>query len=318
MQINPPHSSLQFVSVQAAAQMLNVSSSSIQRLCARGVLAFVKTSGGHRRISFASIAEYAKSRKLESEENLKPKMAARQNVDVLSCLVDGIIPQLVFWLKGTAKQVAHRLEDELCGAIYQLDQACTQNSLQRDKLWLAIETARAVLDAYKVELLPEDDSWPVAVGGTMTGNFDWLGTRMVEICMRQSSIRAVGLGNNLLAKDLAQAACDLGAKLVWLSYSHLEDPAKMIQWHQSLAELLPESIEVVIGGGAISPAVRRSIPTHRYFESLSELVDFLKSDFLVRDHGIRANKGDVLPSSNHSAAVVDLPKPWHSSLLSRG
>lgn len=312
MTIGGPHICKEYVSVQAASQMLNVSCSSIQRLCDRGVFSFVKTSGGHRRISLASIAEYALSKKANRtvDVGIQPKMAAHQDLDVLSCLISGVIPQLIFWLKGTAKQVAHRLDNELCGAICQLDQACLQRSMEQEKLWLAIETTRAVLDAYKVELVPEQNAWPVAVGGTITGNFDWLGSRMVEICLRKCSMNAIGLGNNLTARDLAQAANDLKAKLVWLSYSHIENPADMIAWHRDLSSLLPKSIEVLIGGGAISPAIRRALPEHRYFESLSAMVDYLRAIDLGSVNQSSSNElNGIIPAVHWNDA--ETPRPLH-------
>ncbi len=72
---------------------------------------------------------------------------------------------------------------------------------------------------------------------------------------------------------MVEAIQHLGAGLVWVSHTHIVNTGEIIQWHRELAQQLPANVRVIIGGGALSPSIRRQLPAHTYYESIAELME---------------------------------------------
>ena len=84
-------------------------------------------------------------------------------------------------------------------------------------------------------------------------------------------VTSIDLGCMISSALLARAAFDFDAKLVWVTHTHVMDVDQLFALHQELRELLPATTRIVIGGGGLSPAIRRSLPWCEYYETLSEL-----------------------------------------------
>jgi len=85
-------------------------------------------------------------------------------------------------------------------------------------------------------------------------------------------MRAVDLGGSLPPESLAQAARDLQASVVWVTHTHVCDVELLLTSHQVRREKLPVETRVIIGGGALSPALRQSLHWSEYFETISQMV----------------------------------------------
>ena len=93
-----------------------------------------------------------------------------------------------------------------------------------------------------------------------------------EVGLRLCGIKAVGIGAGLTVSALAEAARHLDAYVVWVGHTHIASGSETIAWHRRLSQQLPENVRVLIGGGALSPSIRRQLPPHTYYESIAAMV----------------------------------------------
>jgi methylmalonyl-CoA mutase cobalamin-binding subunit len=105
----------------------------------------------------------------------------------------------------------------------------------------------------------------------MVGSDSRLGVALVEIALKLCGLQAHGLSGELMPKDLAEAAQQMGADLVWVSHAHASSPSQVIEWHRELDRNLPRHVRVLVGGGALSPSILRQLPAHDYYPSLSSM-----------------------------------------------
>ena len=93
----------------------------------------------------------------------------------------------------------------------------------------------------------------MALTGTPAGQRHEFGALLAGVIAAYEGWRVRFLGPDLPADDIAQAAQKLGAQMVALSAVHPRLDARGVQEVLKIRELLPRSIDVVIGGaGAAS------------------------------------------------------------------
>jgi methanogenic corrinoid protein MtbC1 len=119
--------------------------------------------------------------------------------------------------------------------------------------------------------LPSDA--PYAFGGTPSGDPYQLPTAMVELALREIGWNAVSIGSNLPLKSFQQAAHDQPPRLVWLSVSAVEDAESFIDQENQLADLLGESVPLVVGGRALTDAIRPRLKYTAHCDSVGHLVE---------------------------------------------
>lgn len=98
-----------------------------------------------------------------------------------------------------------------------------------------------------------DPEAPMALTGTPAGQRHEFGALLAGVIAAYEGWRVRFLGPDLPADDIARAAQKLGAKMVALSAVHPRLDARGVQEVLELRELLPRSVEVVIGGAGAAP-----------------------------------------------------------------
>ena len=262
------------VSVSAAARMLNVSASTVQRLCNRGLLEYESTQGGHRRIPMREVATLIERLRGKSADGFLTSTSELTVQRVSELLLHGAQHELLEWLKHSEKDppgLVNKLEHVFHAAIIELDARFMSSQLRSHEIWLAINTARVVLERLAVQIEVSTSSPIKAVGGSV-GEHGELGTYYVEVGLRLCGMQAVGLGAELTVSALADAARHMDAQLVWVGHTHIASGSETIAWHWRLSQQLPEHVRVLIGGGALSPSIRRQLPPHTYYESIAAMV----------------------------------------------
>ena len=76
----------------------------------------------------------------------------------------------------------------------------------------------------------------------------------------------------LTVQEAATVVGDLQASVVWVTHTRVCDVELLLASHQVLREKLPVETRVIVGGGALSPALRRSLHWCEYFETISQMV----------------------------------------------
>ncbi len=164
-----------------------------------------------------------------------------------------------------------KLETEIYWAIIDIDSRFTAGAVSMAQMLFAMATLRSILDR-TLQTIEIPENAPVSVVERLRMMVRVWDCGLPKSGLRLSGLKAVNFGGKLCPTLLGQAVVELNASSVWLSYSHVSSPADVIQWHHRLAAILPPHVGVHIGGGALSPLIRRQLPKHTFYESLSSLL----------------------------------------------
>jgi methanogenic corrinoid protein MtbC1 len=137
---------------------------------------------------------------------------------------------------------------------------------------LCTNTAITAIDILRQHLSIDTTDGVVAVGGSLTPNIESLPSKLVALSLELAGVRAIDLGGFLPPESLAKAAADYEARLIWVTHTHVIDVDTLLENHQTLKSQLPPGVRIIVGGGGISPAVRRSLPWCKFYETLSQMV----------------------------------------------
>ncbi len=159
------------------------------------------------------------------------------------------------------------IEDYFVPALWQVGDKWFKREIDVAQEKVCSTTAAYVLDAIATKLPVVAPSRTV-VGATFTPSKDTLASKIIGIALRSINIRPLDLGPSVEPEVIAEAAVLFAAEQVWISHTHVTDNELLIAQHHKLRELLPAHIPVAIGGGALSPALRRSLSGCHYYESI--------------------------------------------------
>ncbi len=265
------------LSMSAAARLLKVSPSTMQRMCNRGLLRCEQTQGGHRRVWLSDLSKLSEQLRGEPLQVASNSPITSLDVPAIAdLLLKGAEVELLDWLLSNqqpTKAVLVKLENQLHPAIMELDKRFVEQRISSFAIWLAINTARSVLEKLITQLAMVKSRASRAVGGAIAGPHDRLAVCYVEAALRLCGIDALGLTVQLTPALLADVAHRVQANMVWVNHTHVTDASRVIQWHRELASRLRPGIRVLIGGGSLSPALLRQLPPHTHYPSLMSLLE---------------------------------------------
>lgn len=271
----------QFVSVKDASHYLGVSSSTFKRICEKHSIPLIRTLGGHRRIDRADLDHaysliWGRSQKNHGSTDLSHVDTTKELVEQL---LDGNAHRVMSTLCARIDrldELSHTLESTLIAALWKVGELWRTKEIDIYQEHICSNTACTVLDMI-MQRLPEIDHHNfLAIGGTFERNFDTIGSKILSVVLRSIGIRTIDLGCNLPAESIAKAAQTFNASIVWICHTHVENVDSLLANHQLLRKLLPSPVRVMIGGGGLSPAMRRSLSDCMYFESVSVMSEAMK------------------------------------------
>ena len=101
---------------------------------------------------------------------------------------------------------------------------------------------------------------------------------MVTTVLADVGYRPVNLGPNTPLAVISQAACELNAKLAWISFtSPVPKPKTEASLQQAAKQLSRKKTHLAVGGQASSKYQLPAGKHTRAFDSLSEMADFAKT-----------------------------------------
>ncbi len=276
----------QMVSVKEAAQYLGVSSSTFKRVCDKYALPLHRTAGGHRRISRSDL-DHAYSL-LWNGPRKKCVSMAPSNPDGTQELVEYLLDRdieaiiaTIFGQMESPNQLSHVLENTLVPALWSIGELWRTKQLDVYQEHICSNTVCAVLDQllYRIPKVEADSR--LAIGGSFETNLDSIASKFVCLVLRSIGMRSIDLGCNLPVASIAKAASDLQPAIIWICHTHIENPDSIVENHRKLRQSLDSSVMVVIGGGGLSPALRKTLHDCTYFESMSMMVDAINANMLA-------------------------------------
>lgn len=265
-----------WITIKEAAASLGISSSTFKRVCETHSISLERSPGGHRRIDRASL-QLVEQAILRSGRRLQVGLAEIPSVEFcLEKLLANRPRHLADAIINSAtglENLVECIENSLVVAMWQVGEQCSGEQLDVFEACIATNTALSTLDLLYELVVDAVPVRHVAVGGCLAPGYDTVPSKLVAIALSTLGCRAVDLGASIPADVLARAAVKLNATTVWTTNTHVSDPHGTVRGHELLKELLPEGIEILIGGGGISPSVRRSLSWCRYYETCSQMAN---------------------------------------------
>lgn len=275
------------LSPRQVADALGVSESSVKRWCDRGRIPAERTVGGHRRLPRTGVLRFVRS---SGQPLARPELLAvprlgpqgRQAADraverVVAALREGDEERfraigLHLWLGGwRAATICDRV---LAPAFHELgEEACGGGLDYRERR--ACEICLRLLHELG-RLLPEPSRLaPLAIGGTLEGDWYTLPTTMVELALREVGFAARSYGASHPAATLAAAVADHRPRLVWISVSRIAVEALFVEAVRTLAHAAERAeAALVLGGRALTGGMLELLPGATTLNDLGELAAF--------------------------------------------
>lgn len=273
-----------YLSTVQAAAALAVSVSTVKRWVDEGILPAHVTAGGHRRLLRAEVLALARRGELPAGDP-----AAAAPADPAAAAVS-LTDVLVAGRGAEARAVVRRAYDAglaieaLADAVVAPAMAAVGHrwAAGRIDVWeehRGSQLAAAALFDLKDDLTARAERGrPVAVGGTPAGDPYTLPTLLAQMVLLDAGWDAVDLGPNTPLESLARAVAELRPRLVWVSASHLADPAAFVRDFRQLSRVAGEhGAAVAVGGQALTPEVRRGLAYTTHGDGLAHLAAFARA-----------------------------------------
>jgi len=267
----------ELLTVKEAATIVGVSSSTLKRMCESESIPFIRTPGGHRRIDKMDLNCVATKHQLRrhantSESAMVPQVSADQ---ILSNLLEGRameVAKLLSRSTNTPFELVQALEDCLVCALWKVGEMWRDKRIDVYQEHICTNAAMTALDYLRQQLQVDSFTTKIAVGGSLSPSVETLPSKLIGLGLELIGIRAIDLGGSLPPESLAQAAQDLQASVVWVTHTHVCNVESLLASHKVLREKLPVETRVIVGGGALSPALRRSLHWCEFFETISQML----------------------------------------------
>ncbi len=273
----------QLISVKDASSYLGVSASTFKRLCERYAIPLHRTTGGHRRIDRADLDQAyqffwnGSRKKCVSVDSFDPDGTRQIVKHLLDRNIDAILETIWEQLEA-ADQLSQVLENTLIPALWHIGELWRTQEMDVYQEHICSNTVCTILDLLLCRMPKVESTANLAIGGTFESNLDSISSKVACLVLRSIGMRTVDLGCNLPAASIAKAASDLQPSIVWICHTHVETPESIVENHRMLRQLLANSVRVFIGGGGLSPALRRSLCDCTYFESITMMVEALMAE----------------------------------------
>lgn len=273
------------------AELLNVSVSSIKRWVDLGELPATRTVGGHRLVSLSGAIKFALARDLPTRQILE---FARESMDSAPQPVTNppTWEELAVALKRDRSASARdllvssyatfggsiALADELIRpAMEALGHDWERGSLdvyQEHRASRMVESA--LMELLRTLPVPAADS-PLAIGAAPEGDLYTLPGLLAELTLRELGWDVVNLGPNLPLTSLGRAVRIQQPRLVWLSVSFVKDEESFLHdYHSFYASASMTETAVVLGGSALTPALRARLVAASFGDRMAHLREFAK------------------------------------------
>ena len=267
----------ELLTVKEAATLVGVSASTLKRMCESESIPFIRTPGGHRRIDKMDLNCVATKHHLRRHANTSESAMVQQVTadQILSHLLEGRameVAKLLSRSRNTPFELVQALEDCLVCALWKVGEMWREKRIDVYQEHICTNAAMTALDYLRQQLQVDSFTTKIAVGGSLSPSVETLPSKLIGLGLELIGIRAIDLGGSLPPESLAQAAQDLQASVVWVTHTHVCNVESLLASHKVLREKLPVETRVIVGGGALSPALRRSLHWCEFFETISQML----------------------------------------------
>ena len=278
-------------SPKQVGRAIGVSEASIKRWCDKGILAFSKTAGGHRRLHLNVILAFIRENDFELVQPDVLGLPASTGATARGLDRAGEVFQHALEQGQEEQCLRIALDMHLAGhdmaeigdgliapAFHALGERWQHGQLEVYKERRGVEITRQVLLRLRETLRSPDPAAPLAIGATLAADPYTLAGLLVELVLLEIGWQARFLGCALPAQTIAQAVQDINPRVLWLSVSNLGDSDGFVRNYNQLYETcLAQNCAVVVGGCALTEPLRQRIQYAAYGDNLKHLQAFART-----------------------------------------
>ncbi len=277
-------------SPKQVARAIQVSESSVKRWCDKGDLEVHYTAGGHRKIPISSLVEFLRKtgQPLPHPELLGlPKLSGQAHNDMQGAadlLAEALISgqelrsrQLVLELYMAEHSLTKIFDRVIAPAMVRIGEEWQCGDVQIFQERRGCEIILQAMQELRTLIPLPAPSSPVAIGGTIAGDYYRLPTAMVEMVLREAHWHACSLGDNLPLKTLERAIEQYRPRLFWLSCSYIPDEEQFLREYDALYEQFGLSVAFVVGGRALTEPLRNRMRYAAFCDTMQHLTGFAQT-----------------------------------------
>lgn len=273
-------------SPKAVAKAIGVSESSLKRWVDAGKIAATKTAGGHRRLQRSEVISFLRGRK--KYELLDPVSIGLPDLSgVAVANLEEAADRYHESLISENETSCHRLLTYLYVNGWPMEEIADQVigeafskigvQWQHGKLEIyqerrAVEICLSGLHQLKSILVTPQPMALSAIGGTIENDHYSICPKAIEVVLVSHGWQATSMGTNLPFSTLLKSALTKRPNLMWLGANHIDDEDSFTRDFNEMAEQIPKSTTLVIGGRAIKPLTAR-IQNAIFCDSITQMVE---------------------------------------------
>lgn len=278
------------LSPKQVARALGVSESSLKRWCDQGLIATVRTAGGHRKIQISEALRFARAGNypIVAPEVLELPVThsageaglPRGRSLLREALLDGndsVAHQVIFDLYLAGYSVSVICDEVIAGAFRDIGDrwACHEADVYQERRGCGI-ALRVLYELRRLQPQPSIDH--LALGGTIQGDAYSLAPTMAELVLRGIGWNAIFLGSSLPISSLIKAIHENRPGLFWLSVSYVDPSVDFISEFGELSKTCTDlGVALAVGGRALTEDLRRQMVYSAYCDTMQQLESFAKT-----------------------------------------
>ncbi len=278
------------LSPKQVATAIGASESSLKRWCDQGLLATIKTAGGHRRISIQEALRFVRE---QNHTVVEPQLLSLTSTnDRKSRRIEVCADRLTESLLAGCEQTSRSIVLELFVAGHPVSQIfdevvapafrvigerweCHKAEVYQERA--ACQIAVRILNDLRSKQVPTN-SGRLAIGATIEGDQYSLPTTMAEIVLCSVGWDARLMGSSIPLSSMEAAVKTMKPGLLWLSVSHISDEAEFIDGFNRLFAVSAKSkAAVVVGGRALTTEIRTKLRYSAFCDTMGHLEEFART-----------------------------------------
>lgn len=289
---------LEHLTPKQVARAIGVSDASLKRWCDKGMIASIRTAGGHRRLPLNGVVQFLREtgRQLLRPEILKlppctgngHTVQCRAQVqlrEAAQACDDEQFQRLIFDLYLARHSIADVCDRVIAPAFHELGDMWARGELDVYQERRGVEIALRTLHRVYPMLPCVAADAPLALGGTLEGDPYALPTAMVELVLKEAGWCASSYGVGLPVRTLCDAVRKNRPRLVWLSVSTAADQTEFVKQYDELYQAAYRSgVAVVVGGRWLAPETRARMHYSCHCDTLNHLTAFAKTLYNPAPH----------------------------------
>jgi len=279
------------VTPKQVAQAIGVSESSVKRWCDQGLIPTERTAGGHRRLPVNGVLQFLRAGEHELVRpeilNLPPTALGRDATreqtqeEMIEALAQG--DEERFRAAGFNLYFAGYSMVDICDrvvtpAFHELGHLWQHGELEVYQERRGSEICLKLLHELRLSLPVPLPGAPLAIGGTLEGDWYALPTAMAELVLRETGWRAQSYGPSHPAESLALAIRERTPRLFWLSVSWVPSEDHFVERFQRIYEAAAGcGTALAVGGRALTESIRRRITYSAFCDHMGHLAAFAQA-----------------------------------------